>query len=81
ILIACIAVASVASATTEKPLVRCPRVICAMFCLDGFKTDASGCPICACQEPATPICATPMCANPCSNGYKKSPEGCDTCEC
>lgn len=54
----------------KKEQVQCSRVICRMFCQNGFKRDENGCEYCACnQEPQK--CPELNCQNTCSNGYRK----------
>ena len=35
---------------SERPLVRCRRPMCMMYCPLGFQTDNTGCPVCHCLE-------------------------------
>jgi len=47
----------------------CPDVLCAQFCPNGFKKDASGCDICECNDPPPPTCSGP------------NPAGCTATSC
>jgi hypothetical protein len=60
--------------------VQCARVMCRMFCQNGFKRDENGCEYCACNESPQP-CPVLNCENSCSNGYRKDYSGCQTCDC
>ena len=59
--------ASVCSATApptaptrlRAPPSGCPEVACELYCEHGKIRDDSGCEICTCQEPPTPLTATP----------------------
>src|SRR5262249_32082096 len=40
----------------------CPPVMCTLFCADGFKVGADGCPICECKDPSPPVtCGSTTC--------------------
>jgi len=42
----------VVGAYDDEPLVRCKRPTCDQYCPNGFQTDETGCPVCACLEDA-----------------------------
>ncbi len=58
----------------SKPKVQCPRVMCRMYCSNGFKRNEYGCEYCACNE-APVECPQLNCERSCSNGYRKDYSG------
>jgi hypothetical protein len=65
---------------TPKTTVQCSRVMCRMYCINGFRRDANGCEICKCNDSPQP-CPKLTCEKSCSSGYRKDYSGCQTCDC
>ncbi|CAF1049361.1 unnamed protein product [Adineta steineri] len=64
----------------SKENIQCSRLMCRMFCKNGFKRDENGCEYCACNE--LPVQCSPVnCERSCPNGYRKDYSGCQTCDC
>lgn len=63
-----------------KTPVECSRVMCRMFCVNGFRRDENGCEVCQCNDEPQP-CPVVDCQNLCPNGYRKDYSGCQTCQC
>ena len=57
-----------------KTSVECSRVMCRMFCVNGFRRDANGCEVCQCNDEPQP-CPSVDCLNSCPNGYRKDYSG------
>jgi len=63
----------------NKPLVRCKRPLCLMYCANGFQTDASGCPVCHCvvaaetKEPESSLIGRPDGHEPVASNCDKRP--------
>ncbi len=58
----------------SKSQVQCSRVMCRMFCVNGFGRDENGCEICKCNDSPQP-CPAVNCPNTCLNGYRKDYSG------
>merc|ERR1712226_891840 len=71
---ALVAVMGQATDDGDKPLVRCKRPMCRMFCDLGFQTDDTGCPICKCHT-------NPCAAIECPKGEACTPQKCLTHPC
>lgn len=57
-----------------KETVECSRVMCRMFCVNGFRRDTNGCEVCQCNDEPQP-CPSVNCQNLCPNGYRKDYSG------
>ena len=66
----CVADARQDDGVETKDPVPCSRVMCRMFCVNGFRRDANGCEVCQCNEEPQP-CPLTNCQNSCPNGYRK----------
>jgi hypothetical protein len=60
--------------TVPKPRVECSRLMCRMYCVNGFARNENGCEICKCNT-SPQACPEVNCDKTCSNGYQKDYSG------
>lgn len=80
----------------DKPLIRCKRPECLIYCEHGERADSRGCPTCDCLpapvvasssdkvetvKPKPDCSRRPMCAMFCTNGFMTGSDGCPVCQC
>ena len=58
----------------KSSTIECPRSMCRMYCVNGFRRNENGCEICKCNDSPQP-CPELNCANKCLNSYRKDYSG------